>query len=270
MSVLRKIPVSNHYAFSSVFTHDLEVTREFISALIGKPISKVVIADREKVMEEVFAGKGIRFDVYLKDAEGESFDLELQISDERNIEKRVRYYQSILTADALSKGERYRDLKDSYVIFICVGNDPIGLGKTVYEIENTIVSASNRLFKDGMHSYIFNFSPVREASNDQVIEEMANYFYNDDVTGRLSERIDEIVRELNENVTWREKVMTWEQEKEALAEIYFEKGKTRGINEGLAQGKTEIALAMLRKGFDVSVVKELTGLDEGDIRKLSN
>ncbi len=270
MSMLKKIPVSNHYAFSSVFTHDLEVTGEFISALIGKPISKVVIADRDKVMEEAFDAKGIRFDVYLKDEEGESFDLELQISDERSIEKRVRYYQSILTADALSKGERYRELKDSYVIFICVGNDPIGLGKTVYEIENTIVSAGNRLFKDGIHSYIFNFSSSRESSGNQVIEEIANYFYNDDVTGKLTKRIDEIVRELNNNVTWREKVMTWEQEKEALAETYFEKGKAEGKAEGLVRGKNEVALAMLKKGFDVSVIMEITGLSECDIRKLSN
>ena len=282
MSMLKKIPVSNHYAFASVFTHDLEVTREFISALIGKQISRVVIADREKVMEEAFDAKGIRFDVYLKDAKGESFDLELQISDEKSIERRVRYYQSILTADALSKGERYRELKDSYVIFICVGNDPMRLGKTVYEIENTIVSAGNRLFNDGMHSYIFNFSSARESSGNQVIEEIANYFYNDDVTGKLSERIDEIVRELNSNVTWREKVMTLEQEKELAREDGYQQGKAEGIaqgkaegiaqgkSEGIVQGKTEVALTMLKKGFDVSVIMEITGLSECDIRKLSN
>ena len=35
--------------------------------------------------DETIGSKGVRFDVYLKDEEGQSFDLELQISDEKNI-----------------------------------------------------------------------------------------------------------------------------------------------------------------------------------------
>ena len=257
----KKIPISNHFTFTTVFTRDMELTREFISALIGKEISRITLAEREEVMEGTYDTKGIRFDVYLKDAEGESFDLELQISDERSIEKRVRYYQSIMTADALSKGEKYTDLKDSYVIFICVGKDPLGYGNTVYEIESTIVSVNNEPFDDGAHSYIFNFSRNRENSGEPLIEEMAEYFYNESVTGKLSERIDNKVRELNQDVTWRKKVMKWEQEKEILADIYFEKGKE--------EASKAIAIAMLKKGLDISLISEITGFDSEKIKELS-
>ncbi len=58
--------------------------------------------------------------------------------------------------------------------------------------------------------------------------------------------------------------MTWEQEKELAREDGYQQGKA----EGLVHGKTEIALAMLKKGFDVFVIMEITGLSENDIRKL--
>ena len=59
--------------------------------------------------------------------------------------------------------------------------------------------------------------------------------------------------------------MTWEQEKEILKDVYFEQGK--------AEGKADIALAMLRKGFDIPVISEITGLSEErilEIRKNSH
>ena len=253
---MKKITVRNHFAFGSVFTQDMEVTREFISALIGKEISKVTLAEKEKVIQDTSEGKGKRFDVYLKDKEGESFDLELQICDEESLEKRVRYYQSVMTMDSLLKGEKYRNLKDSYVIFIFTEKDPLKKGWTVYEINNTITNHDNRPFNDGMHSYIFNFSNDRVKTADPLIEEIAQYFYNGDVRGELTGKIDSIVNELNENDSWREKVMTWEQEKEILKDVYYE------------MGKADVALAMLRKGFDIPVINEITGLSQEKIIEL--
>ena len=52
---------------------------------------------------------------------------------------------------------------------------------------------------------------------------------------------------------------------EGLAE-----GLAEGRKEGLAEGKAEVARAMLGKGMEVSVISELTGLDEDAIRSLAN
>ena len=52
---------------------------------------------------------------------------------------------------------------------------------------------------------------------------------------------------------------------EGLAE-----GLAEGRKEGLAEGKAEVARAMLGKGMEVSVISELTGLDEDAIRSLVN
>ena len=49
-----------------------------------------------------------------------------------------------------------------------------------------------------------------------------------------------------------------------------EEGLAEGRKEGLAEGKAEVARAMLDKGMEVSVISELTGLDEDAIRSLAN
>ena len=46
-------------------------------------------------------------------------------------------------------------------------------------------------------------------------------------------------------------------------------GREEGLNEGIKEGKREIADNMLKKGFSLSQVAELTGLTEEEIRKLN-
>jgi len=66
--------------------------------------------------------------------------------------------------------------------------------------------------------------------------------------------------------------MYTEKELENITKPYFEdglrKGIKQGITQGLAQRNTEIAKAMLDKGFDVATVQELTGLTAEEIATL--
>lgn len=56
----------------------------------------------------------------------------------------------------------------------------------------------------------------------------------------------------------KEDAMVWEQAKRVLKDIYYHQGRTAGVK----QGKQEDALAMMEKGFDISVISEITGLPE--------
>ena len=41
------------------------------------------------------------------------------MEDTKEIPKRSRYYQAMRDSEALSRGEKYRNLKDLYIIFLC-------------------------------------------------------------------------------------------------------------------------------------------------------
>ncbi len=276
----KMIPITNRYAFADVLRGDLELARDFISVLIGKKIGKVKLAQRESAFDISPLTKGVRFDVYLKDDNEESFDVELQVSNEEDLEKRIRYYHSIMTADSLLKGEEYRNLKDSYVIFIFVKHDPFKLGKTMYEIGSTVLNADNRRINDGMHTYVFNFTKNREKNGDSKIEEIAEYFYNGNVGGVMSGRMDLKIQDLNEKPTWREKIMTLEQELKIARNRGYDEGHRKGLEEGrekgLAEGKNvgaenskkEIAVKLLQMGIPTETVSEATGLSTEILKSL--
>ena len=55
-----------------------------------------------------------------------------------NLPKRMRYYQGMIDLNILEKGENYKNLKKSFVIFICTF-DLFGLGRHVYTFENRCI-----------------------------------------------------------------------------------------------------------------------------------
>ena len=57
----------------------------------------------------------------------------------RNIEKRTRYYQSLIDIDQLEKNMDYRKIKESYIIFICTF-DPLGIAVKEFGIDIELVS----------------------------------------------------------------------------------------------------------------------------------
>lgn len=44
--------------------------------------------------------------------------------------------------------------------------------------------------------------------------------------------------------------------------------ETRGETKGKIEGKNEVALNMLRKGFEIPLIVELSGLSEAEVLKL--
>ena len=46
-------------------------------------------------------------------------------------------------------------------------------------------------------------------------------------------------------------------------------GLEKGIKEGLEQGKREVALKMLEKNMEKSLIREITGLTDEEIEKLN-
>ena len=65
-----------------------------------------------------------------------------------------------------------------------------------------------------------------------------------------------------------------EEEKEEVREIGLAEGRAQGLAEGraegLAEGSKDIAAKMIKKGYDLKEISELTGLALDEIEKLQN
>ena len=65
----------------------------------------------------------------------------------------------------------------------------------------------------------------------------------------------------------------WEGERQGLKkgrQEGLQEGRQEGEREGLKKGRQEVVLNLLKKKLDISVISEVTGLSEKEIKKLKN
>ena len=194
--------------------------------------------------------RGVRFDAYVKTAD-KWIDIEMQTTNKHDLEKRSRYYQALMDTDCLEKGGRFKDLKNTYVVFICTF-DYLGLGEPMYVVESYI-RKNDLHFNDGTSKILLN-------------KLRSFYEYINDLTkvgSELIESIDERVQKYN-TPEWRERLVT--------LEYMIAEAKEEGIAEGEASGraaeKIEMARAMKNDKEPIDKIIKYTGLSKEEIEKI--
>ena len=204
--------------------------------------------------------RGVRFDAYVKTAD-KWIDIEMQTTNKHDLEKRSRYYQALMDTDCLEKGGRFKDLKNTYVVFICTF-DYLGLGEPMYVVESYI-RKNDLHFNDGTSKILLN----TKCSPDKVPEKLRSFYeYINDPTkvgSELIEGIDERVQKYN-TPEWRERLVT--------LEYMIAEAKEEGIAEGEAFGraaeKIEMARAMKNDKEPIDKIIKYTGLSKEEIEKI--
>ena len=114
----KRATIANNFIFYKVMHKNKDICKELLKILLEIKIDHIEMKQEEEVQID-YGKKGIRMDVYAVGAE-KAFDLEIQATDTGEIPERARYYQGVLDVDQLNSGENYKDLRDSYIIFICL------------------------------------------------------------------------------------------------------------------------------------------------------
>ena len=175
----------------------------------------------EETVEIDFGSKGIRLDVYAKNS-SQAFNLEMQAADSLELPERARYYQGSIDVDCLKSGEKYKALKDSYVIFICI-QDLFEKGLACYSFENLCREDTNIHLNDRAFKYFFI------ANNcDKILNEKQKAFLQvvlgQKASDNFTRRIEELTEEAKHNTQWRRQYMEWERQRT----YDFENGKEAG------------------------------------------
>ena len=113
-----KATIANNFIFYKVMRNHPDVCKELLEILLEMEIDHIEMHG-EKIIETDFDSKSIRLDVYAKDNK-QAFNIEMQAADTKELPERARYYQGVIDVDSLNAGQPYKELKDSYVIFICI------------------------------------------------------------------------------------------------------------------------------------------------------
>lgn len=258
---------TDDFLFSKIM-RDEEIAKGVVENLLGIKIKKVDFLSSQYSIGELYAGKGIRLDAYLEDS-GKVIDIEMQSVVQMDEGLRMRYYQSIIDIEHLNRGERYRNLKESYVVFICL-NDPFGDGKAVYNFATKEVDGE-RILNDRIHKVIYNASGFEKAKEPKV-RAFLKFVKERAATDLLTRKIQEAVDTCKYHQKWRAEYMLWEDQvtewKEEAREIGRTEGKAQGLKEGALNKAVETAKKMIKKCIDLNTISECTGLSLEQIKGL--
>ena len=233
---------------------DARLCKELLQRILPKlDIDHIEYPEIQKSIKSNADAKSVRLDVYVRDGKGTVYDIEMQVADTKELPKRSRCYQSMIDLQLIDKGQHYKSMKPSYIIFICPF-DLFDKGRHIYTFEN-ICNEDNSIFlKDGAVKIFLN----ADGNRDDVSRELKAFL--DYVAGKESDddfiqRLEEAVKQARKNREWRHEYMTLlmrDQENmekgkvEGRAEEIIETGFEFGLSEtdilGRLQNKLDISL----------------------------
>ncbi len=165
-----------------VFDKNIPATELILNILLKRDDLKVleVVAQRE-YKSPMPKGRSITIDIHAIDANKREYDVEVQRADAGADVHRARFHSSMVDSKMLKAGQDFKDVKDSYVIFISE-NDVMGAGLPLYHIERTI-QETGKMFGDGSHilyvngSYKDDNDPVGRLMHDFRCVSSVDMFY---------------------------------------------------------------------------------------------
>ena len=239
--------------------------KPFLETILGIKISNIKYPKTQETIDITANSKSVRLDVYVEDEKDTVYNIEMQVTINKNLPKRARYYQGMIDLNILEKGEDYKNLKRSFVIFICTF-DLFGKGRHIYTFENRCLQDYEIDLGDETTKIILN----TKGTMDDVSTEMKNlldYIDGQASSDKFTKELETAVKTIKDNERWRVEYMTLEmREKELL-----EQGMEYGIEQGMEQGMEQTALRMLRVGeLSVEKIALYSGLDIEKVLELKN
>ena len=275
------LTITDDFMFCKVMS-DPDICKELLEILLHIKIERLVFQEPQKSFRLTSESRGIRLDVYVKDS-NRVFDIELQTTNERNLELRTRYYQGVMDISELEKGEFFSNMKESYIIFICMF-DPFGAEIPIYTVKQTFAENDKLIFNDKTHKIFYNVKAFEKIANDVETKAFLEYLCKHQSTTKFTQSLETAVYRNKNNQNWRKDYMTLAYNLSLAAEKAAEKaakkaakkareegisiGRNEGISLGAQQKAIETAKKFLAMGLSVEQVADGTGLSIDEIEKL--
>lgn len=114
---LKKLPLTSDVVFKRVFAKqgNEDILKDLLEAILEFPINEVVVKNPE-LPRYLYDSKAGVLDIKVEIDKNILCDVEMQVSDFKNIDKRSTRYLTVLATDSLKKGEGYVKAKTTIVI----------------------------------------------------------------------------------------------------------------------------------------------------------
>ncbi len=250
-----ELQITDDFLFGKVMRNP-DICKRTVEAILDVEIERIEYLEEQKVIDISVNAKSVRFDVYVKDSKNTIYNIEMQPTNRGILPKRSRYYQSMIDLNLIEKGESYKNLNQSFVIFICCF-DLFGKNRCIYTFENRCVQETELSLGDGTVKMFLNAKGDKTQINEDL-RAFLNYIdQKEDVHSDFADALDREVKKARENKEWRLEYMTLFMKLQESLEEGIAQGLEQGIAQGLEQG--------IAQGLEQGIVQ---GINRGDLMRL--
>ena len=281
----------NDYLFLKLMGEegDEEQCLAFLNAVLGSksktPVTLIKIIENKTFTAEVIGEKTSILDVRVETDTGERINIEVQLKDLHNMEKRTLMHWGREYTKGISAGDDYSELPKVITINI-VNFDNIKLDDfhTCFHLWED--GHPHYLLTDVLEIHFINMVKFKKQETKDIVrnplERWMTYFDKDTPEELLQEVIQMVVAisKTNERLNFvsqdKEFLRNYHLREMAMSDLTtavntaFEKGEIKGIakgrEKGREEGKAEIAQNLLREGMSVEFIQKTTGLDRETIQ----
>ena len=233
---------------------------ELLRVLLQDPGLEVVECKPQSAVTNT-RGRSAVLDALCELSDGRLVDVEVQRADKGDLQRRARYYASLVTADRTRPGTPFGDVPDVCVVLVCEF-DPLRAGCPLYHVDR-VVRETGESAENGLEEVYVN-ALARDGSEVsalmRVLTEAETY---DEERFPETSRVKRRLRETEEGREDMGSVI-----EEIRAECIAE-GKAEGKAEGIAEGKLETLVRLVRAGLvDARAAAALMEIDLKEVERM--
>ena len=288
-----KIAPTNDFVFKRIFGHvgNEEITKGFVSSIIGRELTSINLEGNTILEKSSRDEKSGILDIKATLDSNILCDIEMQMCNNKNIEKRMLYYWSKLYSGSIKSGQDFKSLKKT--ISILIANFELdSLSKipdfhTVWEIREK--KHQNTVLTNVFELHIIELRKLEKALKNKYIEDYnkklaiwSKFLLNPDslevvemqknrdiqlAKKELDRLRDELINLGYESlaIALREKA---ENEIRNSEEYGFDKGLKQGLEQGKKFEKIETAKKLLNSGMSIKEIIKITELTKEDLENI--
>ena len=273
------------FAFKKLFGS--EENKDLLISLINSIISadqKVVQVELKNPynLADYRAGKISILDIKAKSEKGQWFNVEMQISEDYNYDKRAIYYWAKLVTEQLSEGHMYKELKKTISINIMDFNFIPGTDEmhNCYKIINIATGKDDKLH-DIFELHYIELRKFKKSYEEitSVLDRWSSFLTTADKLNKDNIPVElkgdkNIVKAISavDRMFDEEERVVYETRMQSLADVEgkIASAEEKGIEKGREAASQSIALNMLKMKAEVDMIASVTGLSPEIIKKLQD
>lgn len=259
---INDITFTNNYMFACVMMNP-ELCAGLLKIILGITVSHLeyhyenedgedIIIDNcsnlttEKYFKDMITDRAIRLDAYYEE-DTRVFNVEMQVDNSKTLPRRTRTYHGKIVTNSFKMGQDFGELKDAYVIFLCMFDFP-GYDEPIYTLKTKCIEHPEYDWDDGATTILVNGSYNIKNDEFSPLINLIRYMQTKEVSDEYTQRINNTVEEIKNNEKIGGYIMTVALDREIAKNearaagreegivIGMEKGLAQGIEKGLAQG----------------------------------